>query len=53
MTYQEDARVVLELSEHPDRFCPVCFKRVRVCKHTKYNTGYDLEEAEEEANRDE
>jgi hypothetical protein len=35
MSAKEDTKVMLELVQHPERFCPVCFKRVGVCKHTR------------------
>jgi len=31
---EEDAKILLEAIEHPERFCPICHKRVGVCKHT-------------------
>lgn len=30
----EDARTMLEIVQHPERFCIICFKRVGVCEHT-------------------
>lgn len=33
--YEEDAKVMIEIMEHPENFCPICYKRVGVCKHTK------------------
>lgn len=30
-----DAETMLEVVEHPERFCPVCSKRIGVCKHTR------------------
>lgn len=35
MTAKDDAEVMLELIEHPERFCLVCYKRIGVCKHTR------------------
>jgi phosphoribosyl-dephospho-CoA transferase len=35
MTPKEDAKVMLEQIEHPERFCQVCGKRVGICSHTK------------------
>lgn len=31
---EEDAKILLEAIEHPERFCPIYSKRVGVCKHT-------------------
>ena len=27
--------ITMEMIEHPEHFCPVCHKRIGVCKHTK------------------
>jgi len=35
MTAQEDMRALVEAHQHPDHFCPICGKRMGVCKHTK------------------
>ena len=34
-TPKGDAEVMLEILEHPERFCQICYKRVGVCRHTK------------------
>jgi hypothetical protein len=31
----EEARTMLELIQHPERFCVICFKRIGVCEHTE------------------
>lgn len=35
MTVKEDAAVMLESIEHPERFCQICCKRVEICTCTK------------------
>jgi len=34
MSAKEDSKVMLEIIKHPERFCPICYKRIGICKHT-------------------
>lgn len=35
MTPKEDAEVMLETIQHPERFCQICGKRNGICIHTR------------------
>ncbi len=32
---RNDAKTMLEIIQHPERFCDVCFKRIGVCGHKR------------------
>ena len=40
----EEAKVMLEAKQHPDRFCSICQKRVGFCKHTRQRKAEEREE---------
>ena len=39
----EDARTMLDLIQHPERFCVLCFKRIGVCEHIQKRGRFNAE----------
>lgn len=34
-TPKEDANAIMHAATHPEAYCPVCWKKAGVCKHTR------------------